>query len=296
MTKPMYKAKTTGIKKWAVDAIAVKENTWELYVKLFGLISKGSKLMQYPIVGSLYKRLLFFDPPEKKYTHGTVLNLNVDISDSQEQCVLPVDLIKDILKKTKLIASTKSCICRESAKCTKYPSDLSCLFFGSLAEAVIKNGIAYEISYEKALDRVEQAAKYGLVGQGLWVEVEQYLWGAHDMDSFLQICFCSPDTCLAMKSVRYGPRDVKERFTSSGWQATVNDNCKKCGACIPVCPQRAIAMGREKIEINEDYCFGCGVCKTKCNNGAIKIELVKPMKESILDYFKEDGKLPLHFD
>lgn len=300
MSKPMldFKTKTaTGFGRAFINAVGNREKTWDLYVKIFGLIGEGSKLMKFPVLGPLYKTLMMYDPPEKRYTHGTILSLDVDISEEdRESCVLPIDLIKDVIQKARIVASSLGCICRQGANCTSVPKDLSCLFFGTLAETAIKRGVAYEISKETALERVDRAAEFGLVPQAMWVEVEQYLWGVQDMDGFFEICLCSPEHCVAMKNVRYGPRDIKERFTSSGWQATVNDNCKKCGNCVESCPQSAIVMGKERIEINDDFCFGCGVCKTKCKNDAIKIELVKPMKASILDYFKEDGGLELHID
>ncbi|MEL7563326.1 MAG: 4Fe-4S binding protein [Dehalobacterium sp.] len=304
MSAKMYKKpqnmynpkKSSPFKRLLIYLMGMKKVTMPLYVKVFYILNIGSKLMRVPILGTIYKRVLLYDPSENAYSHSTVLNLNVDVSEDQKQCVLPIDLVKKVINDAEIIASTPFCICRQGKKTDreKYPQDVCCLFFSDLAKTGIKNGVAYEISKEKALERVDKAAKSGLVAQALWVQLEQYLWGVQDMHGFFEICFCCPCCCVAINNTRYGQRYIKEHFTSSGWQAIVNDNCIKCGECISVCPQEAITMNGNSLKINNDYCFGCAICKTECKNKAIEIKQVKPMKNNLLDYFKDEGKIELH--
>jgi ferredoxin len=47
--------------------------------------------------------------------------------------------------------------------------------------------------------------------------------------------------------------------------------CTGCGACIEVCPPRALIMGREKAVLEEDFCEECGFCAAECPTGAIAI-------------------------
>ena len=48
--------------------------------------------------------------------------------------------------------------------------------------------------------------------------------------------------------------------------------CINCSSCITVCPQNAIYMEDEKIQINEKNCIGCSKCKDKCSFDAIITE------------------------
>jgi ferredoxin len=160
-------------------------------------------------------------------------------------------------------------------------------FPGEGAKGLVKNGIAIQITADEAETRIDRAATLGLVGQGLWVEVEQYLWGIQNehMEKFLEFCFCCPCCCTAMQITKHSTRDIRSRFKSVGWVAKSNDNCINCGKCVDICPQHAITPGQFGIVI-DDQCFGCGLCKNSCNTGAIEIipknELIK---ENIKDYF-----------
>lgn len=45
--------------------------------------------------------------------------------------------------------------------------------------------------------------------------------------------------------------------------------CVKCLRCFLVCPDGTIDKSGEKLEIDYDYCKGCGVCARSCKPGAI---------------------------
>jgi len=50
--------------------------------------------------------------------------------------------------------------------------------------------------------------------------------------------------------------------------------CSGCGACIEVCPYRAIEMNNEKniIEVNNALCKGCGACAAACPSEALTLD------------------------
>ena len=66
-------------------------------------------------------------------------------------------------------------------------------------------------------------------------------------------------------------------FKTGDWRSKrpvfLEEKCKQCGLCFPVCPDNAIPVTEEKkrIDFNFDYCKGCGVCSKVCPFGAIEM-------------------------
>jgi len=51
------------------------------------------------------------------------------------------------------------------------------------------------------------------------------------------------------------------------------DRCVKCLRCWIFCPEGAIVrLDDDSIEINYDYCKGCGICARECKVNAITME------------------------
>ena len=49
-------------------------------------------------------------------------------------------------------------------------------------------------------------------------------------------------------------------------------NCFHCDNCYSYCPDNAIIKHEDgTLEINYDYCKGCGICASECPCGAIKM-------------------------
>ncbi len=240
--KPLYtpRKKGLGVADWLIDKVGVRPVTWKPILKVFKAIVAGSKYMESPIFGPIYKAAMMFTPDAKRYSAGTVYNLNVDVSDKGESVVVPMDLVKDLLKKAKYIASTNACICRDANNCKDYPKDVCCLFMSNSGRTIVDHEVGYEISLEDALARVDKAAELGLVGQALFVEVEQFIWGFSNatMENFIEMCFCCPCCCVAFNLSRNASRMVKQRFHPSGWQSIIEaETCNGCGECVKPCPR-----------------------------------------------------------
>ena len=67
-------------------------------------------------------------------------------------------------------------------------------------------------------------------------------------------------------------------FKTGDWRSTtpkfIQENCKQCGLCFPVCPDDAIPVGKDQKRgnFNYDYCKGCGICAKVCPFKAIVME------------------------
>ena len=69
-----------------------------------------------------------------------------------------------------------------------------------------------------------------------------------------------------------------ESFKTGDWRTFkpiwIEEKCKQCLLCFPVCPDSAIPVNAEgKIEgFDYDFCKGCMVCKDICPFDAIEKE------------------------
>jgi len=75
----------------------------------------------------------------------------------------------------------------------------------------------------------------------------------------------------------YKAGNAKE-FKTGDWRSVcpvfIEEKCKQCGMCFPVCPENAIPVGEDfkRKDFNFDYCKGCGVCAKVCPFGAIEMK------------------------
>lgn len=55
----------------------------------------------------------------------------------------------------------------------------------------------------------------------------------------------------------------------------IEEKCKQCGLCWPVCPENAIPVSTDplkRLDFDFDYCKGCGVCAKVCPFKAIEMK------------------------
>ena len=75
----------------------------------------------------------------------------------------------------------------------------------------------------------------------------------------------------------YNAGNARE-FKTGDWRSMkpiwIEEKCKQCGLCFPVCPDNSIPVGKDlnRGEFNYDYCKGCGVCAKACPFNAIEMK------------------------
>ena len=297
---PIYKNHPNGLGIYNFlkeHVLFMSHKRWPLALKLYHFFIKYSCWMnEGGFKGKLFKGGIMLEPVMKAHTGSVVLPLNVDLTEQKEKVVVPMDLVKEALKDASFVAGMDTCLCRDATGCTDYPHDIACLFFGDAGRTVVEHGLGVQLTYEEACARVDQAAAHGLMAQALWIEVEQLLGGIRNdhMDKFLESCFCCPCCCIALKLARNAaPEDRPQIFHPAGWTAVADQTkcigCKKCVNGPNGCPMDAISFDeKEKIQIDQDICVGCGICKTKCNLDVIKIKQTMPMRDTLLEYFQKE--------
>lgn len=290
-----------GIKDWVVTGpLATTPKTWNRTISLFHfLIDNMHRLGEHDLVAEAFKRLMMAEPQEGTYTHGNVmqLNLDIDLSDQARTVVAPYDLLMDMIDRAGYIAQMHHCLCRSAGGCTDGRENVGCLFLNTSGIISVKNGIADEVTKEQAKAHVREAMELGLMGHVLWVQLEQIIWAVPNqkMDELVEICFCDPEYCVALRSIRAGDANWKERFHSSGFTAVLNhDECIACGTCAEKCPQSAITRDSDgRTCIDQEICMGCGFCKEACEQHAIDIKQTMPLRGSVDEYFEKEGRIKL---
>jgi len=288
--RPRFKG--LGIHDWVKDRIGVTPRTWKFTAMLFRILPTAARLCKYPVVGPLFKWTLMFSPYEERYTQGVTLPFNVtipmhvDLSQKAEKVTVPIEMMKSAVRRSSYRLALNRCLCRDSHNCQNYSHEIACIFLGEAARRTEKHGIGRVVDADEACALIDRAAAAGLVGQALWVEVEQYVWAFENeqLENFLEICFCCPCCCTALNIAKNATLDVRRRFKTSGWLAEVNDQCALCGHCAPVCPQHAISYGATKAQVSAE-CFGCGICAKECSTNAIDIVLKQEQKNNVEEYF-----------
>ena len=301
---PPYKNKPNGlgIYNWLLkNVIYMSDKRWPLTKKLYNMFVKYSVWMKKGgWKARLYKTGIKLYPDMERPTGTIVMSLNVDVPKAGEKVVVPLDMVKESLKNVTFISGMDGCLCRQANDCKDYDHNLGCLFLGEAAKGVVAHGLGREFTYEEACARIDQAAEAGLMAQAVWIEVEQMLWGVPNdlMDHFLEICFCCPCCCIAMRLARNATEKERHRFHPSGWTAVPDrTKCVGCGKCAVGhngCPVEAISFGADgKVIINQESCVGCGVCKARCKFDAISLKQTMPMRSGLQEYFKKDYSLDL---
>lgn len=304
MGYPPYRNKPNGlgIYNWILkNVLYMSKKRWPFALRLYHMFIKYSVWMkQGGWKARLYKKAIRLYPDMERPTGTIVMQLNVDLTDQSEKTVIPIDMLKESLRSVAYIAGMDSCLCRDANDCKDYPHDIGCLFLGEAAKIVVKHDLGKRITYEEACAKVDEAAEAGLIGQAVWIEVEQMLWGVPNnlMDHFMEICFCCPCCCIGMRLARNATEKERHRFHPSGWTAVVDtEKCTGCRSCIDGrngCPVEALSVGEDgRIRIDQEHCVGCGICRSRCGSDAIRIQQTMPMRKDIQEYFLKDYSLTL---
>lgn len=265
---------------------------WQVLLKIFRGYSSLVPYFSYPIIGPFLKKMADLEPGS--HTQSYALNINADLTDASQNVVLPIEMMKQLVRESDYRAIMDHCLCRSAYECKDFPDSLGCLFIGEGGKGIVKKGQGHEASIDEALTHIDRAAELGLIGQAMWIEVERLILGVkknRDVARWLEICFCCPCCCGTFRMIKAsGQQDVRDRFRSIGWTAQVDSaTCTNCLKCAKLCPVDAISITNKKIAIDQNRCLGCGYCGAHCPSKAIKLELRKPLLNSVQDYFTGSG-------
>ncbi len=87
----------------------------------------------------------------------------------------------------------------------------------------------------------------------------------------------TPASKLTIGGNIYNAGNAKD-FKTGDWRSAkpvfIEEKCKQCGLCFPVCPDDSIPVSKnqKREDFNYDFCKGCGVCAKVCPFGAIEMK------------------------
>ncbi len=134
--------------------------------------------------------------------------------------------------------------------------------FDELADFVIDQGLARELTKEEALDVIRVTEEAGLV---------------HFVDNAVgeikHNCNCCGCACWNLGNIRRRkiPRD--SIMATYFMRETNSDDCMGCGDCATICPVDAVQILDGVPIIDREWCIGCGVCATVCPTNAVVLNV-----------------------
>lgn len=159
-----------------------------------------------------------------------------------------------------------TCFCRHRQEhlgelCAKgVPVDGLCIALGEGARFLVRRGFMQEKSPAELLAILDEARRLRLT---------HVTDNIRERPSF--ICNCCPCCCELMTGVQEG---FAEGIAKAPFLARVDaELCTGCGACLPVCSVRCLALSpaRDAALVDERLCLGCGACLDSCPAGALHL-------------------------
>jgi len=148
-----------------------------------------------------------------------------------------------------------NCGCRDpEGGCKRSKIDV-CLWFEN-SEGSDSEGVR-EVTKEKALELIKLAEESILVTRPFRKYDNRKEMGG--------ICFCCDDCC--------GYFVNKDEICDKGAfiEKTDFNSCNNCGNCLDVCYFKAREIDNDKLQVNSDKCYGCGICAGICPMNCIEM-------------------------
>ena len=228
-----------------------------------------------------------FGPVEKPKVRSRVIPISAEVKKSKN-AILPYKLIDDFIDSAGFKMILDDCLCRRGMECKDYPIEFGCIMLGEGARVMLESGHGREVTSKEAKKHVREAEKHGLTPIAAHAKFEEQTMGVPRelRHKFIELCFCCPCCCIAMKNLKYYSPDIhKHNFINVGFVAKALPECKGCKKCVSACSAEAIKVNGNKVWVNEDKCIGCGVCQYACEFDAIKLVQIGKAKGALMDYF-----------
>ena len=203
------------------------------------------------------------------------ITINMDV-EVPENIMLPSNILKEMIMKSKYHVIMDSCICRVSNDCKDYPKKLGCLFLGRGSKRISPK-LGKVVSPYEAMEHVDKCQEAGLVHIIGRNKIDSVWLNTGPKEELLSICACCPCCCL-WKMTPDLPEHIGKSFSKmEGVELKLDKTiCVNCGECMKdMCFVEAISVENGKASIDMIKCRACGRCVEICSSGALRIQMEK---------------------
>jgi len=141
------------------------------------------------------------------------------------------------------------------------------------------------LNREEAKSLIEECA-----GDGLWHMVFVHCPADTGMNEYV-ICNCCADGCVPFLLNKVFGQDGFPLVRGEYLAETEYGQCRGCGECLDVCPWEARAAINGAAVVDEEKCFGCGLCARTCRNGGVRLAKLRA-RPPLRTYQERAGYLP----
>jgi len=241
----------------------------KLIKKTFPNVKFIAKLTNLPIIGKLIDKLLFEGDDIIYLTPDKMIQVDQTI-EKQSDMVLPTQVVEYFINKANNHFIMTTCICREASNCQDYPINLGCLFMGD-GVLDINPQLGKLVSKDKALEHIRKCREANLVHMIGRNKLDKQWLGVKDGDKLLTVCNCDPCCCLWRIAPVLTPKIGSKVTRMPGVKVLVTEKCIGCGTCTKdICFVDAIHLHKKRAFIDQN-CKGCGRCVDVCPQKAIEI-------------------------
>ena len=205
--------------------------------------------------------------------HGKALPLNqarelvmvnepINLPDLEQ--VIPYVQARAIIQQNPDHILLVKCPCRMAKKDPCRPLDVCMVIGEPFAELVFQHYPTRSrwITQEEACQILEREDARGRVHHAFFSQMM--------LGRYFGICNCCSCCCSAISAQRRGT----PMLACSGYVAQIDGRfCIACNECEGYCQFGALELVNGSKYVNEDLCMGCGVCVSKCPQGAISLRL-----------------------
>jgi len=243
-----------------------------------------ARMTKIPVIGQAMEFAFFEDDdiiilPKEEVVEESLSKSNtiaVNIQAQPESIILPSQVVEHFVRKSRYVYIMNKCMCRDSNRCSNYPSNLGCIFLGR-GVLKIPKGMGRMVNAGEAIQHLRKCREAGLVHLIGRDKIDAVWLGTGAKENLLSICSCCECCCLWKMVPELSSSINATIHRMPGVSVSVDrDRCRGCEACIKkrLCYVQAISIKDGKARIDDGLCKGCGRCVQFCPEKAFELRII----------------------